>query len=187
MDMSPNAHLQWTTHESPLGVLTAVASAEGSLRNVFFAGQAPALDPAARRPLESVTAQLDQYFAGERQGFELALDLSGAPLRMAVWQRLREIPYGATVSYGELAGDLDPAVFPAGIEPYECVRAVGTAIGRTPTPIVIPCHRVIGADGSLTGYGGGLERKRVLLDLERRVAAGLSPELAWAQRQLAIL
>ena len=85
---------------------------------------------------------------------------------MAVWNRLRRIPYGATLSYGEIAEDLGEAVFPADLEPHERARAVGAEVGRTPVPIVVPCHRVIGADGSLTGYGGGLERKRALLDLE---------------------
>ena len=113
-----------------------------------------------------MTAQLDQYFAGERRRFELDVELDGTRFQTAVWERLREIPYGSTASYGEIADDLGEAAFPAGLEPHERARAVGAEVGRTPVPIVIPCHRVIGADGSLTGYGGGLERKRALLDLE---------------------
>jgi methylated-DNA-[protein]-cysteine S-methyltransferase len=114
-----------------------------------------------------VGAQLEEYFAGERRRFDVDLDLRGTPLQLLVWERLREIPYGSTVSYGELAGRVDATAFPVGLEPWERVRAVAAEVGRTPTPIVVPCHRVIGADGSLTGYGGGLERKRALLDLER--------------------
>jgi methylated-DNA-[protein]-cysteine S-methyltransferase len=115
-----------------------------------------------------VSAQLDEYFVGERTEFALEVELDGTSFQMAVWDRLRRIPYGATVSYGEIAEDLGAAAFPAGLELHERARAVGTEVGRTPVPIVIPCHRVIGADGSLTGYGGGLERKRALLELERR-------------------
>ena len=111
-------------------------------------------------------AQLDEYFAGARQGFDLRVELRGDPFQLRVWERLREIPYGETASYGQIAADLDETAFPAGLEPHERARAVGTEIGRTPVPIVVPCHRVLGADGSLTGYGGGLERKRALLDLE---------------------
>ncbi len=85
---------------------------------------------------------------------------------MEVWARLREIPYGTTVSYGQVAAAVDPAAFPPHLERHRWARAVGTEVGRTPVPIVIPCHRVLGADGSLTGYGGGLDRKRALLDLE---------------------
>ena len=113
-----------------------------------------------------MSRQLDEYFAGTRRGFELEVELRGTPFQLAVWRRLREIPYGSTVSYGGIVDDLDEAVFPAGLEPHQRARAVGTEVGRTPVPIVVPCHRVIGADGSLTGYGGGLDRKRALLDLE---------------------
>ena len=113
-----------------------------------------------------VTDQLDQYFAGARTRFELDVELAGTPFQLAVWERLREIPYGSTVSYGEVAEEIGEAAFPAGMEPHERPRAVGAEVGRTPAPIVIPCHRVIGADGSLVGYGGGLDRKRALLELE---------------------
>ena len=118
------------------------------------------------RSMPQVTAQLDQYFAGERRRFDLDVELGGTPFQVAVWERLREIPYGSTASYGEIAAGLGEAAFPAALEPHERAGAVGAEVGRTPVPIVIPCHRVIGADGSLTGYGGGLERKRALLDLE---------------------
>jgi methylated-DNA-[protein]-cysteine S-methyltransferase len=134
-----------------------------------------------------VTGQLDEYFAGERRTFVLGLDLDGTPLQMLVWEQLREIRYGETTSYGELAERIDEDAFPRGVEPYERARIVGAAVGKTPTPIVVPCHRVIGADGSLTGYGGGLQRKQALLDLERRVVVGRAPEPAWEERQIAML
>jgi methylated-DNA-[protein]-cysteine S-methyltransferase len=154
---------RWTAYESPLGRLTVVLSPGGALRAIRFPGPpGPPEPPAAPQ----VSAQLDEYFAGERTEFELEVELDGTAFQIAVWNRLRRIPYGATVSYGEIAEDLGEAAFPAGLEPHERARAVGTEVGRTPVPIVVPCHRVIGADGSLTGYGGGLARKRALLDLE---------------------
>jgi methylated-DNA-[protein]-cysteine S-methyltransferase len=176
----------WTVYESPIGPLTVVAGERG-IRRVSFPGKSLYLDEAARRELPAASAQLEQYFAGQRRRFELDLDLEGTPLERAVWARLREIPYGATTTYGELAAGLDGSLFHRRLLPHERVRAAAAAIGRTPTPIVVPCHRVIGADGSLTGYGGGLQRKRALLDLEGRVAAGLPPEPAWEMRQLAMI
>lgn len=137
--------------------------------------------------MPAVVEQLDAYFAGERQTFELDLDLRGTPLQLRVWERLREIPYGATTTYGELAERIDDSLYPGGLEPYKQVRLAASAIGRTPTPILVPCHRVIGADGSLTGYGGGLQRKQALLDLESRGVVGRSPQPSWSQRQLPML
>jgi methylated-DNA-[protein]-cysteine S-methyltransferase len=183
--MSEGRH--WTICESPLGPLTIVAAPGGALTSLRFPGHGPRLDEAGRRPMTAVTMQLEEYFAGERQGFELPLDLAGPSLRRLVWERLRQIPYGTTISYGELAESIDPAAFPSGLEPHERIRATAGAIARTPVPIVVPCHRVVGADGSLTGYLGGLQRKQALLDLERRVAEGRSPEPAWAFRQTAML
>ena len=104
-----------------------------------------------------VAAQLGEYFAGERTSFDLALSPSGTDFQLRVWQQLRTIPYGVTCSYADIA---------RGIGATNGFRAVGLANGRNPISIVVPCHRVIGADGSLTGYGGGIERKRFLLDLE---------------------
>jgi len=163
----------WTKHETPIGTLTVVAGPAG-IRRIHFPDERPRLARAGRAPLAEVTEQLDQYFAGERLAFELAVDLAGEPLQRAVWEQLKGIPYGGTTTYGEPAARVDHSLFPAGLEPYRRVRLAAAAIGRTPTPIVVPCHRVIGADGSLTGYGGGLERKRALLDLE---SAALSPRL----------
>jgi methylated-DNA-[protein]-cysteine S-methyltransferase len=153
----------WTTYESPLGPLTLLAGPRG-IRGVRFPGGSP---PRGRRAaMPAVVAQLAEYFAGQRLVFELDLELRGTPLQLAVWERLREIPYGSTTSYGELAAGIDPHLIPAEVESHMRVRRVAAEVGRTPTPILVPCHRVIGADGSLTGYGGGLDRKRALLELE---------------------
>jgi methylated-DNA-[protein]-cysteine S-methyltransferase len=116
--------------------------------------------------MPEVTKQLDAYFAGELRRFDLPLDLHGTPLQQAIWAVLLEIPYGETVSYGEQAAKIDPDLFETDVEPWQRPRVVGAANGRNPVAVIVPCHRVIGADGSLTGYGGGLERKRALLDLE---------------------
>jgi methylated-DNA-[protein]-cysteine S-methyltransferase len=111
--------------------------------------------------LTDAVVQLDAYFTGERTDFALDLRPTGTEFQLRVWQALRNIPYGETISYGELARRVgNPSAS----------RAVGLANGRNPISIVVPCHRVIGADGSLTGYGGGMDRKRLLLDLERRTA-----------------
>jgi methylated-DNA-[protein]-cysteine S-methyltransferase len=173
----------WTICQGPVGPLTVVAGPAG-IRAVWFAGQAPPPEAGARRELPAVEKQLAEYFAGERQAFDLDLYLRGEPLQLAVWKQLRSIPYGETTSYGELTRRLEPGLFPGELEPYKRVRLVGSTIGRTPTPIIVPCHRVIGADGSLTGYGGGLERKRTLLELERRVAG---PPAGDEADQLALL
>lgn len=150
----------FSTWESPVGELTLVAGEDG-LRTVSFPGRARdpewARDDAALAP---VAAQLAEYFAGERTAFDLTLAPRGGAFDLSVWKLLQEIPYGETRSYGDLARTLGR---------MERVRAVGGANGRNPLAIVVPCHRVIGSDGSLTGYGGGLERKRALLDLERGV------------------
>jgi methylated-DNA-[protein]-cysteine S-methyltransferase len=155
----------WTKYQSPLGPLTIVVSSDAALTALRFPGGS-ALEEADERQLPEITAQLDEYFAGARQEFDLRVELRGDPFQLRVWERLREIPYGETASYGQVSADLDEADFPAGLGAHRRARAVGTEIGRTPIPIVVPCHRVLGADGSLTGYGGGLERKRALLELE---------------------
>ena len=137
--------------------------------------------------MPAVVDQLEAYFAGERRVFELALDLRGTPLQKAVWRELLEIPYGTITSYGELAARIDPSLYGPDVEPWQRARLVGTANGRNPISIVVPCHRVIGADGSLTGYGGGLPRKRALLDLERRVVVGERADPSRSENQLAML
>jgi methylated-DNA-[protein]-cysteine S-methyltransferase len=143
--------------DTPIGPLTLEASERG-LSAIRFPGAEPAgdRDPGA---LEAAAAQLREYFAGERTAFDLELDLGGTPLQRAVWERLQAIPYGETVTYTELAQAVGRPT---------AVRAVAAAVGRTPVPVVVPCHRVVGMNGSLTGYAGGLERKRALLDLEAR-------------------
>jgi methylated-DNA-[protein]-cysteine S-methyltransferase len=176
----------WTIYESPLGPLTVIAGSAG-IRGVYFPGRSPRLQEQARRSMTAVVNQLDSYFAGERQAFELDLDLSGTPLQLRVWEQLREIPYGATTTYGELAARIDDSLYPDEIEPYKRVRLAASIIGRTPTPILVPCHRVIGADGSLTGYGGGLQRKQALLDLESGGDSGAPREPSWSGRQLPML
>jgi methylated-DNA-[protein]-cysteine S-methyltransferase len=155
--------------DSPLGRLRLAADAHG-LRHVDFeAGRSrwpPAPDHGWTRaagPLAAARAQLGDYFAGHRRGFDLPLNPRGTPFQRGVWLALAEIPYGATLSYGELARRLGRPL---------AVRAVGAANGRNPLPIVLPCHRVIGSDGSLTGYGGGLPAKRLLLALEGAAAHG---------------
>ena len=178
--------MAWTIYESPLGPLTLVAGPRG-LTDLSFPGRLRPPAEATKRPMPAVVDQLDAYFAGERHSFDLALDLDGTPLQKAVWQELLEIPYGTTTSYGELAGRIDESMYRSDVEPYKRARVVGAANGRNPVAIIVPCHRVIGADGSLTGYGGGLQRKQALLDLERRSVADQEPDPTWSTRQLAML
>ncbi len=110
------------------------------------------------KPFIVVREQLNEYFAGERQTFDMPLKLTGTPFQRAVWEQLTRIPFGKTLSYGELAIRVGrPTAF----------RAIGSANGRNPISIIVPCHRVIGSDGQLTGYGGGLDKKRILLALEQ--------------------
>ncbi len=165
---------RWTVYESPVGALTLVAGPQG-LTDLNFPGRLRVPGKAVKEPMPEITEQLDAYFAGELRNFDLPVDLRGTPLEVAVWQALLEIPFGETASYGEQAGRIDPDLFDADVEPWQRARVVGAANGRNPVSIVVPCHRVIGADGSLTGYGGGLDRKRALLDLERRTAGKDAP------------
>ena len=172
--------ITWDVYESPIGPLTLIAGPAG-LRGLWFPGKTPA-PPEARAPLPA-TEQLDAYFAGELRGFEVDLDMRGPELDREVWRRLLDIPFGKTESYGELAARVDPDLFRADCEPWQRAREVGAANGRNPVSIIVPCHRVIGADGSLTGYGGGLHRKQALLDLE---GSG-RPDPAWATPQTSLL
>jgi methylated-DNA-[protein]-cysteine S-methyltransferase len=156
--------LATTTLPSPLGPLTLAADGD-ALVGLWTDGRPP--DPAWRAdqgPFTAVAERLDAYFSGEPVGFaDLATAPAGTPWQRRVWAALREIPYGATTSYGALAAQL-------GVP--SAARAVGAANGRNPISIVVPCHRVIGSSGALTGYAGGLERKRALLALERDGAQG---------------
>jgi methylated-DNA-[protein]-cysteine S-methyltransferase len=112
-----------------------------------------------RKVLRPQAKQLEQYFAGDREEFDVALDLRGTPFQVDVWNALLAIPYGETISYGELARR---------VRRPKAARAVGAANGKNPIPIIVPCHRVIGSDGTLTGFGGGLPTKKALLALERQ-------------------
>ena len=149
---SPIGRLRHTGTESALSGLFMEAHDDG------FAGFRDAVRDGA--PLREARRQLEEYFGGERREFSLVLDADGTEFQRSVWRVLRGIPYGETASYGDIAKR---------IRNPKAVRAVGLANGRNPISIIVPCHRVIGADGSLTGYGGGLERKRFLLALEKRV------------------
>lgn len=152
---------------SPVGTLRLVADAEG-LRQIWFENErhpkraSPDWIRSAAK-LAFARVQLEAYFAGSRRVFDLPLHPEGTPFQLMVWRALATIPYGSTQSYGELARRIDHP---------QAMRAVGAANGRNPLPIVLPCHRVIGANSSLTGFGGGLPTKRWLLGLECRVADG---------------
>ena len=161
MRQSPGT-MYWHETDSPVGRLLLAGDAAG-LRRVHFQAGPRALRPptgwrCAAAPFADALAQLGEYFAGARRTFRLQLAPVGTAFQLAVWTALQSIPYGETVSYGELALRLGLTGRGA--------RAVGLANGANPLPIVVPCHRVIGADGSLTGFGGGLALKRTLLSLE---------------------
>ena len=163
---SPRSH---TVVDSPVGPLTLVA-ADGALVGLYMTEQRhrppgeefgePAGDP-DDEPFAAAAAQLREYFDGQRTEFDLRLALKGTVVQRRVWAALQGIPYGQTVSYGQLADRIGQP---------SASRAVGLANGKNPVGIIVPCHRVVGADGSLTGYGGGIERKRYLLDHEQRVS-----------------
>lgn len=150
------------TMDSPVGPLRLVADHEGLRRICFARDRHPrpedTLGEHAPQRLAFARKQLQEYFDGHRRGFDLPLRPIGTAFQLAVWQALRAIPYGETWSYAELARQLGRPT---------ATRAVGAANGRNPLPIVVPCHRVIGRDGSLTGFGGGLETKARLLQLEK--------------------
>ena len=151
--------------DSPIGPMTVVAEGEAIVgiwmddqRHLPPDAKFGRPDPGDSVVLKEAERQLGEYFAGERSAFELPLAPVGTPFQRRVWDALREIPYGETVSYGELARRIGQPT---------ASRAVGLANGKNPISIVVPCHRVIGSSGKLIGYGGGLERKHTLLELER--------------------
>jgi methylated-DNA-[protein]-cysteine S-methyltransferase len=162
-------HEIYTVVESPVGPLLLGGDGE-RLRLLLFAnrdeqtrfGRRGQYPPASwthePEAFAGARAQLREYFDGERHDFELELDMRGSEFELKVWEALTTIPYAETRSYGEIARQV--------CDDVGASRAVGLANGRNPVSIIVPCHRVIGADGSLTGYGGGLDRKRTLLDLE---------------------
>ena len=152
-------------YDSPLGGMT-LASDGQALSALHFMGTRSESDVAGKAPATSdlfvfdeTRRWLDLYFAGEKPDFTPPLSPKGTPFQQKVWKILLTIPYGKTVSYGDIARCISPTM---------SAQAIGGAVGRNPIGIIIPCHRVIGADGSLTGYGGGLDRKRWLLEMERK-------------------
>jgi methylated-DNA-[protein]-cysteine S-methyltransferase len=170
----------WHEIDSPIGRLLLAGDGESLIHVCFQSGPRP-LSPAPGwvvdpSPFRTAVAQLEEYFAGQRRTFDLQLAPRGTEFQQRVWRALREIPYGNTVSYGELA---------RGIGKPSASRAVGLANGANPLPIIVPCHRVIGTDGSLTGFGGGLPIKRRLLALEGATAGEAGPQCSfkWDARQ----
>lgn len=161
--MTPTLEMSYTTIPSPIGPLVLVGSAEG-LAGVYTTGHVrggPIIGEGWREdaaPFALARRQLEAYFASELEAFDLPLAPSGTAWQLRVWEALRAIPYASTASYGEIA---------ARVGAPSAARAVGHANGRNPLSIVVPCHRIIGTGGALTGYGGGIERKRWLLDHER--------------------
>ena len=170
--------MYWHEIDSAVGKLLLAGDAR-ALRLVHFqSGKRPraVAEEWVHEPARfaKVSAQLEEYFAGRRQAFELPLAPQGTPFQRSVWNALTQIPYGQTVAYGDIARSIG--------KPHAS-RAVGLANGANPLPIIVPCHRVIGADGSLTGFGGGLDIKRKLLALERAHARPQAPGVA-AQMEL---
>jgi methylated-DNA-[protein]-cysteine S-methyltransferase len=155
--------LSYTTIESPIGPLM-LAGDQGGLRLVHFATgrhpRSPARDWIEDRKLfKEVIRQLEAYFLGKLQDFDVPVVLDGTEFQLLVWRNLQKIPYGETISYGQLARRIGSP---------QAARAVGLANGSNPIPIIVPCHRVIGSNGDLTGFGGGLPVKKKLLELENR-------------------
>jgi len=181
--MQTKPMLSSTTHPTPVGTLTLVASDRG-LRAVLWPKLSPLRAGISPRPrhnpdhpiLQKTALQMDEYFAGTRTSFDLPLDLEGTRFQLAAWRSLAGIPFGATTTYGRQAAAL-------GIP--TAARAVGAANGANPVCIVLPCHRVIGANGSLTGFGGGLPVKQWLLDHEAHVLTTLTivSNSPWPTRQ----
>lgn len=158
-----------TTVDSPLGELTLVAR-DGVLSGLYFPGHwhmptADVFGVRSERGFERAEEQLGEYFAAERTEFDLESAIAGDEFQRRVWELIDRIPYGETTTYGEMAQELGDPIL---------ARRVGGAVGRNPLSIVVPCHRVVGKDGKLTGYAGGLERKRSLLELEGAVDRQLS-------------
>ncbi len=147
--------------ESPIGLLQVVCS-HTALTAIHFSDHLQADRPGNSELLREVVRQLQQYFSGERRLFDLPLEAQGTPFQQKVWQALQTVPYGTTASYKDIA---------VAIGNPKAVRAVGLANARNPIPIVVPCHRIIGSNGRLTGYAGGLWRKEYLLKLESKFIA----------------
>jgi methylated-DNA-[protein]-cysteine S-methyltransferase len=167
-----------TVIDSPYGPLTLVAE-DGRLAGLYMEAQRHLPEPATfgdrvpetEAPFAETTRQLAEYFAGRRDSFDLPLKLTGTAFQQQVWAALQEIPCGQTWTYGQLAEHIGRPT---------ASRAVGLANGRNPISVIVPCHRVVGSDGSLTGYGGGVERKRALLEHEHAVPADSGGQQALA-------
>lgn len=162
LTVTESSSLFYTSMDSPIGELLLLGD-DHALHGLYMQdGRKPVeISPRWEKstaPFTGVQAQLREYFAGERVAFQTPLEMDGTRFERQVWRALIDIPYGETVSYGEIAKRIDQP---------SAARAVGLANGRNPIAVIVPCHRVIGANGTLTGYGGGLERKRLLLELER--------------------
>ena len=157
-------HVHYRTMDSPIGLLTLAGTGD-RLQHLRMVDQTyePSRDGwvADDAAFADAVTQLDEYFRGDRRDFDLELDLVGSAFQRRVWEALQTIPYGETRSYGQIAAQIDAP---------GASRAVGLANGHNPVSIIVPCHRVIGANGSLTGYGGGLERKKLLLGMEKSYA-----------------
>ena len=158
-----NGALCYSTVKTPIGELLLVAEAD-ALTGVYFAGRdhAPAthagwMSSAEHPVIRQAAKQLGEYFAGKRNSFSLPLRLTGTDFQERVWQQIALVPYGKTISYSELAKRVGAP---------EAVRAAGTTTGRNPVSIVVPCHRIVGKNGSMRGFAGGLKRKQFLLELE---------------------
>lgn len=151
-----NSELHYGYMSTSLGLVEVCASDQG-IRSIHFRDQ-PLHNESTNRHIEMALSQLSSYFEGEIQQFDLCLDAQGTEFQKQVWHQLYQIPYGHTCSYSDIAKKLNND---------KAVRAVGAANGKNPISIVVPCHRVIGANGTLTGYAGGLERKAWLLRLEK--------------------
>ena len=164
--------LSYATVPSPVGRLTLIGAGD-DLVGLYFDNSPIAAAPRPEwarddRRLRAAATQLEEYFAGRRTRFDLALAPRGTPFQKAVWDELLRIPYGETTTYGEIARALGKP---------SASRAVGGANHHNPISIIVPCHRVIGADGSMTGYGGHVSRKQILLELEARVATAVQTRL----------
>lgn len=158
-----NEIVRWCRIETPLGTVRIVARGD-AIAGVWFDGQKyDAVPDAAWREspgdplLRDAARQLKEYFAGRRRRFDVALAPQGTAFQQSVWRAIAKVPAGRTASYGDLARRIGRSA---------AVRAVGAAVGRNPLSVIVPCHRIVGSDGSLTGYAGGLDRKRALLALE---------------------
>jgi methylated-DNA-[protein]-cysteine S-methyltransferase len=168
--MTPLHHRTHTMIDSPVGPLTLVAL-NGTLTGLYMHQQRhrppdETFGEPDTEPFAQATGQLEAYFAGDRTDFDLPLALAGTPFQRRVWAALQDVPYGETITYGQLADQ---------IQQPTAARAVGLANGRNPVGIIVPCHRIIGSTGSLTGYGGGLAVKQYLLAHERRVISSAEP------------